>query len=87
MTVILKINWNSCVVMKHQIEWTCLLSDHALKMNYTLVKNKKKQHVTYLVNQITFQITNSKTKIRRPLNNKGKSKFSRELNTRRNAIE
>lgn len=57
MPVILKMKWNSCVVMKHQIEWTCRLSEHALKMNYTPVKNKKKQRVTYLVNQITFKIT------------------------------
>jgi hypothetical protein len=41
MQVILKIKWNSCVVIKHNIEWTCLLSAYALQMNYTLVKNKK----------------------------------------------
>lgn len=57
MPVILKMKWNSCVVIKHQIEWTCLLSEHAPKMNYTLVKSKKKQHVTNLVNKITVQIT------------------------------
>jgi len=56
MPVILK-KMNSCVVIKHQIEWAYRLSEHALKMNYTLVKNKKKRHVTYLVNQITFKIT------------------------------
>ena len=57
MPVIFKIKWNSCILIKHKIEWTCLLSEYALKMNYALVKNKKKQQVTYLVNQITFQIT------------------------------
>jgi hypothetical protein len=56
MRVILKIKRNSCVSIKHQIEWTFLLSEYAPQMNYTLVKHKKEiickisSHPNYISN-------------------------------------